>query len=99
MAQPILAEASVSDIAPEDFGVLVGWVHHDCARGINLGMQSARSQAAWSRGQIDKRSFMMTRNQALLLAKYLLDATGQRLDPPERGHGWRKVWARVAARH
>jgi hypothetical protein len=96
MAQPMLAEAPVSQIAPEDFGVLVGWVHHDCAQGISLGMQSAHSQAAWARGAIDKRTFMMTRNQALLLAKYLLDVTGQTIDAPARGHGWRKVWAKVA---
>ncbi|HUQ14204.1 MAG TPA: hypothetical protein VM055_08020 [Novosphingobium sp.] len=98
MAQPMFAEGRVDDITPEDFGVLVGWMHRDGAQGIILAMQSARSQAAWTRGEIDKRNFLMTRNQALLLARYLLEATGQALDPPERGHGWRKAWVRLSGK-
>lgn len=94
MAQPMPAEPTVAEITPEDFGVLVGWMHHECAQGINLGVQSARSQAAWSRGEIDKRNFLMTRNQALLLARYLLDATGQTLEA-DGAHRWRALWARI----
>ncbi len=84
---------------PEDFGVLVGWTHRDGPQGISLAMQSAASQAAWAAREIDRRHYLMTRNQALLLARYLLEATGQRLDLPERSHGWRTVLARLRGRH
>jgi len=79
----------------EDFGVLVGWSHTPCGSGINVRMQSAESQAALQRGQIDARHFLMTRNQALLLARYLLEMTGQAQELPERPHGWRAAWARL----
>jgi hypothetical protein len=36
----------------------------------------------------------MTHNQALIFARYLLEATGQELDF-ERRHGWRKAWLRM----
>ena len=80
---------------PEDFGVLVGWTHRDGPQGISLAMQSAASQAAWAAREIDRRHYLMTRNQALLLARYLLEATGQQLDLPERAHGWRAALARL----
>jgi hypothetical protein len=91
MAQPKPAADvdSAPENAPEDFGVLVGWLHHDCHQGINLGLQSARSQASWARGAVDMRHYLMTRNQALLLARYLLEATGQTLPETVRARGWR----------
>lgn len=64
-----------------DFGVLVGWSHTQFNRGIDLRVQSA-AQATDAQGQIDSRHLLMTNNQALILAKYLLDVTGQEL--PER---------------
>jgi hypothetical protein len=85
----------VPAIAPEDFGVLVGWRHHDSSQGINLSLQSARSQAAWSHGTIDTRHYLMTRNQALLLARYLLEATGQTLPEAVRPRGWRALRERL----
>lgn len=82
--------------SPEDFGVLIGWTHHDGPQGISLAMQSAASQSAWAAREIDRRHYLMTRNQALLLARYLLEATGQTLgDMPERPHGWRAALARL----
>lgn len=82
----------------EDFGVLVGWTHHDGPQGINLNMQSARSQAAWAAREIDRRNYLLTRNQALLLARYLLEATGQQHDMPDKPHGWRAALAWVRGR-
>ena len=81
--------------SPPHYGVLVGWTHSPCGPGINLKMQSAQSQAALHAGQIDAHDFLMTRNQALILARYLLSATGQTLDMPERRNGWRAVWSKV----
>ena len=106
MAQPMRIDDNVTDMEaadrkahavppPEDFGVLIGWTHHDGPQGISLAMQSARSQTAWAAREIDRRHYLMTRNQALLLARYLLEVTGQELDMPERPHGWRAALARL----
>ena len=80
------------------FGVLVGWTHTPCGQGLNLKLQSARSQTALRDGEIDASHLLLTRNQALLLARYLLSATGQTLDMPERPHGWRAAWSRMRGR-
>ena len=103
MAQPMRADGTgtVTEIkapaasAAEDFGVLVGWTHRDGPQGISLSMQSARSQVAWAAREIDRRHYLMTRNQALLLARYLLEATGQELDMPGKPSGWRAALARL----
>lgn len=84
--------------AKDCYGVLVGWTHSPCGSGVNLKLQSARSKAALSNGEIDANHLLMTRNQALLLARYLLSATGQELDMPERPHGWRAAWSKVRGR-
>ena len=84
--------------APESFGVLVGWSHSPCGSGINLRVQSAQSQDALRDGRIDAHHLLMTRNQALLMARYLLETTGQTLDMPEKPHGWRAVWSRMRGR-
>jgi len=89
----------VDDATPQErFGVLVGWSHSPCGSGINLKVQSAASQAALGRGEIEATHLLMTRNQALLLARYLLDSTGQMVDLPERPHGWRAAWSRMRGR-
>ncbi|MCA1661976.1 MAG: hypothetical protein LC648_07380 [Novosphingobium sp.] len=87
-----------ADAPTDHFGVLIGWSHTPCGSGVNLKLQSAASQAALKSGEIDASHVLMTRNQALLLARYLLDATGQRLDMPERPHGWRAAWSKVRGR-
>ncbi|MBC2666888.1 hypothetical protein H7F51_15320 [Novosphingobium flavum] len=69
----------------EDFGVLLGWSHTRTSRGIQLKVQSTSTEAGNPR-DIAARNLLMTRNQALILAKYLLDATGQTLpEKPRRG--------------
>jgi len=67
----------------EDFGVLLGWTHARTSRGIRLKVQSTSSEAEHPR-DIAARNYLMTRNQALILAKYLLDVTGQTLPQPPR---------------
>jgi hypothetical protein len=86
------------NIMPDHMGVLVGWTHTPCGSGVNLRLQSASSQAALRNGEIDSNYVLMTRNQALLLARYLLDVTGQTLDMPDRPHGWRGAWSKVRGR-
>lgn len=83
---------------PDHMGVLVGWTHTPCGNGVNLRLQSATSPAALRSGEIESNYVLMTRNQALLLARYLLDVTGQTLDMPERPHGWRGAWSKVRGR-
>lgn len=72
-------------------GVVVGWTHHDLGASIDLRIQSATSKQALDQKQIDSHHFLMTRNQALLLAKYLLDSTGQTLPPKAKLSIWRKL--------
>jgi hypothetical protein len=74
-----------------DTAVLVGWEHASFGSNIELRVQSARSRFALENGEYETRGVMMTRNQALLLAKYLLDATGQTLPEPVKPSIWRKV--------
>jgi len=78
----------------DEFGVLVGWSHAPFQRGIQLKVQSTCSEGAVPR-DIAARSYLMTRNQALILAKYLLDATGQRLPDPPRGGPLRRLLRRI----
>jgi hypothetical protein len=75
----------------EHRGVVVGWTHHDLGSSIDLRIQSAVSQQALDQKQVDSHHFLMTHNQALLLAKFLLDATGQSLPPKHKRPLWRRL--------
>lgn len=77
--------------AQTETGVIVGWTHHDLGTSIDLRIQSATSKQALDQSQVDSHHFLMTHNQALLLAKYLLDATGQTLPPKAKRSMWRKL--------
>jgi hypothetical protein len=72
---------------------LVGWTHLDMPNGIDLRMEFARSRIALDNDMIEQQDVVMTHNQALLLARYLLKVTGQTL--PEEAKP--TVWARVRA--
>ena len=98
MGQHSRIELPDSGQEPETYGVLVGWSHSPCGGGINLRVQSAQSQDALRAGRIDAHHLLMTRNQALLMARYLLDSTGQTLDIPEKSQGWRATWSRMRGR-
>lgn len=80
--------------AVEHTGVVVGWTHVDLPNSLDLRIQSAASNAALREQRIDSHHFLMTRNQALLLAKYLLDATGQKI--PQRPTP--TIWQRIRSR-
>ena len=83
---------------PETYGVLVGWSHSPCGGGINLRVQSAQTQVDLREGRIDAHHLLMTRNQALLMAHYLLETTGQTLDIPQKPQGWRAAWSKMRGR-
>ncbi len=72
-------------------GVVVGWTHHDLGSSIDLRMQSTVSRAALDENKVDSHHFLMTHNQALLLAKFLLDATGQSLPLKRKKPLWRRL--------
>jgi hypothetical protein len=72
-----------------DLKVLVGWTHRLTQTGIDLRLQGVRSQIALENDQIESSHILMTNSQAMLLAKYLLDVTGQALPKPPRRKFWR----------
>jgi hypothetical protein len=89
------ARKKTDNIEPaEHRGVVVGWTHHDLGSSIDLRIQSTVSQQALDENRVDSHHFLMTHNQALLLAKFLLDATGQTL--PQKGK--LPIWRRVLGR-
>jgi hypothetical protein len=89
-------EGDGSNDAAEYTGVVVGWTHNDLPNSINLHIQSAASNAALRDQRIDSHHFLMTRNQALLLAKYLLEATGQTISPRPTPTIWQRIRSRRA---
>lgn len=67
---------------------LVGWTHWDMPNGIDLRVECARSQIALDNDMIEQQDIVMTRNQALLLARYLLKVTGQTLQEETKPPFW-----------
>lgn len=70
---------------------LVGWTHLDMPNGIDLRVECARSRIALDNDMIEQQDIVMTRNQALLLARYLLKVTGQTLPEEARPTFWARV--------
>lgn len=64
-------------------GVVIGWEHRAFAGNIDLTVQSTNKSRP-SPGEVDKHHLLMTRNQALLLAHYLLRLTGNQPPAPQR---------------
>lgn len=86
--QPSAAKQKSGDMTPR---ALVGWTHLDMPNGIDLRIECARSRIALDNQVIEQRDIVMTRNQALLLARYLLKVTGQTLPEEPRP----SLWARL----
>lgn len=74
--QPIGNQQKIDQETPR---ALVGWTHLDMPSGIALRTECARSRFALDNNMIEQHDIVMTRNQALLLARYLLKVTGQTL--------------------
>jgi hypothetical protein len=73
-------------------GAVIGWIHHPLPHGIALEVQTAASAAALDGGRVDTARLVLTRNQALLLASFLLRVTGHSAAdvPDARRRGWRR---------
>jgi hypothetical protein len=78
----------------EHRGVVVGWTHNDLGSSIDLRIQSTVSRAALDENRVDSHHFLMTHNQALLLAKFLLDATGQSMPLKRKPSIWQRLSGR-----
>ncbi len=78
----------------DDVGVLVGWSHTPFNRGIQLKVQSTTAGNP-AKADIAARNYLMTRNQALILAKYLLDVTGQSLSEAPREGAFKRLLRRI----
>ena len=94
MAKQGANSGKINDMPAEPPGVVVGWTHHDHGASIDLRIQTAISQEALDQKRIDSHHFLMTYNQALLLAKFLLDTTGQSLPLRQRPSIWRRIYSR-----
>ncbi len=66
----------------ESMGVLVGWTHNEFNGRMNLRLQSVRSSRLKDEGEVDSHYFMMTHEQAAVLADYLFKVTGR--EPPKK---------------
>ena len=91
MAKRPATMKSESDEPAEHRGVVVGWTHNDLGTSIDLRIQSTVSRAALDENRVDGHHFLMTHSQALMLAKFLLDATGQSLPQKGKPSLWRRV--------
>jgi hypothetical protein len=63
-------------------GVLVGWTHRDVNGRLDLRLQSVQSAQHAGPEDAESHHFFMTRNQAAVLANYLM--TISRQTPPVR---------------
>lgn len=73
---------SQNAIDRETYGVLVGWSHHPMGDRIDLKLQCVQSTRGLEQDEIDAHHFVMTRQQAAVLANYLYKVSG--LTPPRK---------------
>jgi hypothetical protein len=78
------------DTPHELSGVVIGWKHRAFARNIHLTVQST-SKSRPTPDAVDIHHLLMTRNQAVLLANYLMRATGNEL-PTRRRNLWQRLF-------
>jgi hypothetical protein len=74
----------------ETYGVLVGWSHHPIGERLDLKLQCIQSTRNLAQDEIDAHHFVMTREQATVLANYLFriaEAT-----PPQHRKGRLARW-------
>ncbi len=79
---------AIANMAPsgepqELSGVVVGWQHRNFARNIHLIVQSS-SKNRPTPDAVDMHHLLMTRSQAFLLARYLLQLSGIEAPAPRR---------------
>ncbi|ABD25265.1 hypothetical protein Saro_0820 [Novosphingobium aromaticivorans DSM 12444] len=80
----MVATNRARDQQPQELsGVVVGWKHRTFSENIHLTVQST-TKGKPTPEAVDTHHLLMTRNQAFLLANYLLQLTGQEDSMPRR---------------
>lgn len=77
----------MADNQSEMFGALVGWTHQDLGERLMIRLQSTRRQGPETELPVDEFHYVMTKNQAVVLAQYLYSISG-RLPQPGRKRRW-----------
>lgn len=67
----------------DSYGVLVGWKHTSVSDKLILQLQTMLADGQAQKGSIDTNHVVMTRQQATVLANYLLQMAGSS-PPPQR---------------
>lgn len=88
---PSPASAAAASVDRDSYGVLVGWTHGRFDGRIDIRLQTAHSNAALQKGEVDSHHIVMTLNQATLLANYLFTITNQ-TPPPQRKRSRLAKW-------
>lgn len=70
----------------EGSGALVGWTHQDLGEKVMLRLQSKHRPVA-DPSEVDEFRYLMTKNQAAVLANYLFGISGM-LPQPKRRMRW-----------
>ncbi len=69
----------------ETYGVLVGWSHHPIGARLDLKLQCVQSTRDLAQDEFDAHHFVMTREQAAVLANYLFRIADATPPPPRKG--------------
>lgn len=72
------------DYPAEMFGALVGWTHQDLGERLMIKLQSTRQHAISEDAPLDEFRYLMTKNQAVVLAQYLYSISGRLPQPPKK---------------
>jgi hypothetical protein len=73
------------------YGALVGWTGHDLGGRLMLRLDSVAPGDGTPPFDIRQHHLLMTKNQALILANYLLQQSGQTPPKQVRNTWWRRV--------
>ncbi len=77
----------MTDPQHHDYGALVGWASSEAGDRISLRMQSVTSPPPHEHGDVHSHIYLMDRNQAVQLANYLFELSGQSA-PSRRSRSW-----------
>ena len=78
MANDNAAEMAAGDGAPQRcYGALADWTHQDLGDRVVVCLQSKGPPSPDSEAPLDEFHYMMTKNQAAVLANYLFGLSGR----------------------
>lgn len=68
---------SMSDPSHTDYGALVGWASSTAGDRLSLRMQSVTKPPPHASGDVHSHIYLMDKNQAVQLANYLYEWSGE----------------------